>query len=212
MSDTENSNQSSENPYDFIVNEVPKPKKPSLFSSQSSFKQRLLVILGGGLALIIIIVIISSIFSSPPKTTAIVSIGEQQTTLITLATEADQTANLQVTKNLATNIELSLSSGQVNLVKYLKRTGSKITSAGLLTKKTTQLKAELTATPANNIDTQYVQMAKSELTSYISAIKQAYTVSDPASQKVLLNNLYASSELLLKEANTTATSLTQIQG
>ena len=203
----ESNNKSTENPYDFIVNEPPKQRKPSLFSGQTSFKQRILVILGGGIVLIILIVIFASIFSSKPKTAGIVSVGQQQTTLITLATSADTAASQQITKNLATNVKLSLTSGQLSLINYLEATGSKITAISLLTSQTALVSKQLAATPANNFDYEYVQLAQSELTSYVSAIKQVYSSNNPASQKVLLSNLYVSASLLLKEANTAASDL-----
>lgn len=201
------SNKQTENPYDFIVNEAPKPQKPSLLSNQTSFKQRLIVILGGGIVLIIVIIIIASILSPKPKTAGLLSIAQQQSTLITLAYLGEKTAAQQITKDLATNVSLSLTSGRLSLVTYLEATGSKLTSASLLTTQSITLSTELTATPANNFDSEYVQLTQTQLINYVSALKQVFSSSDPASQKIIISNLYAGAILLLKQANSAAADL-----
>jgi len=207
MPPVQTTNKPDANPYDFIINEPPKQPKPSLLSSQTSFKQRLLVILGGGLVLIIVIVVISSLFSSKPKTTGLLAIAQQQTALITVATSATTTASQQITKNLATNVELSLTSAQLSVISYLKSAGSNPTATSLLSSQTTVLSKELASTPANNFDSVYAGLTQTQLSSYASTIKSVYSSSDPASLKLLLSNLYVSANLLLKEATTTTTSL-----
>lgn len=198
----------SANPYDFIVNQAPKPKKPSLLSSQTSFVKRLLVIFGGAFGLIIVIIIIASIFSSKPKTSGLLSIAEQQATLISLAHSATTTAGQQITKNLAASVQLSLISNQLSVVNYLKTTGdSKLTITSLSTSQGAVLSKQLISTPANTFDSEYVQLTQTQLASYLTLIKQTFSSSDPASQKILLSNSYASANLLLKEANATSTGL-----
>lgn len=196
------STKPTESPYDFIVNEAPKPRKPSLLSNQTSFKQRLLIILGGGIVLIIVIIIISSLFSSKPKTAGLLSLAQQQSTLITLAAKGEQTASQQITKDLATNVSLSLTTGRLSLVTYLDAAGSKLTAASLVTTQSVTLSTELTSTPANNFDFEYAQLTQTLLTSYVSSIKQVFSANQPANVKVILRNLYAGASLLLKEADT----------
>ena len=207
MPPAQSNNKPTENPYDFIVNGAPKPQKPGLLSNQGSFKQRLLVILGGGLILIILIVIISSIFASKPKTAGLLSIAQQQSALITLSGLGERTAAQQITRDLAVNVELNLESAQVSLVSYLEDTGMKLTATSLLSSQTTPLSTELTATPANNFDSEYVQLTQTQLKNYVSALKQVFSSSDPSSQKIILRNLYAGANLLLGQANSTAANL-----
>jgi hypothetical protein len=207
MPPTQTTNTASDNPYDFIVNSESKPKKQSLLNSQTPFRQRLLVILGGAVILIILIVVISSIFSSKPNTAGVISIAEQQGTLISMAAVAGLNANQQVTKNLAANITLTMTSGQLSVINYIESTGKKITSTSLLTSHTTQLSSQLSSTPSNNFDSVYIQLTQTELASYETMLKSAYSSSDPASQKQLLSNLYDSLTLLIKEASSAANDL-----
>lgn len=207
MPPTETNSPPTTSPYDFIVNEPKKQRKLTIFNSQTSFKQRILIILGGGLVLIILLIVLASIFSPKPKTAGLLTLGQQQDTLITLASSAATTANQQITINLATNIELSLTSEQFSVVKYLKTSGTKVTTASLLTTKATALSKELASTPSNSFDSEYVQLTQSQLSNYLAAIKRAFSSSDPVNQKVLLNNLYVSANLLLEEANTAANDL-----
>jgi hypothetical protein len=201
MSVSNADNLPAENPYSFIVNGSQKQRRSSLFSNQTSFRKKLLVILGGGLVLIILIVIISSLFSSKTNTQSLITIAEQQNTLITLATSAEATASQQATKNLDSNINLALTSEQLQLIQYIESAGVKITSASLKTSQAATLTAQLSAASANNFDSLYVQLTQSQLTSYIASIKQAYVSSDPTGEKVLLSNLYVSANLLLKNSN-----------
>jgi len=200
-------NKPSDNAYDFIVNKESKPKKASFINSQTSFKQRLLVILGGAVILIILIVIVSSLFSSKPKTAGLLSVAQEQGTLFTLAGDASLSANQQVTRNLAINITLTMTSGQLNVINYIKGTGTKILPASLHASNVTELSSELSSTPSNNFDSLYVQLTQGALTSYITTLKSAYSSSLPLSQKLLLSNLYASATLLVKEADSTASDL-----
>lgn len=200
-------NKPSENAYDFIVNKESKPKKPSFINSQTPFKQRILVILGGAVILTILIIIISSIFSSKPKTAGLLSVAQEQGTLFTLAGDASLSANQQVTRNLAINITLTMTTGQLNVINYIKGTGTKIVPASLHASNVTQLSSELTSTPANNFDSLYVQLTQNTLSSYITTLKSAYSSTLPLSQKLLLSNLYASATLLTKEANSTSSDL-----
>lgn len=202
-------NKPTENPYDFIVNQAPKPKRPSLLGSQTSFTKRLLIILGGGLGLIIVIIIFVSLLSSPPKTAGLVSAAEEQATLLSLSEVAGKTASQQITKNLAATVQLSLLSDQLSLVTYIKDLNSslKITDTSLLTQQGTALTAQLSADPANSFDSEYVQLTQTHLSTYLNLLKQSYSSSDPTAEKILLSNLYNAANLLLKQANTTSTNL-----
>jgi hypothetical protein len=200
-------NKSDENQYDFITKDAPKVRKPSLLGSQTSFMQRLIVILGGGIIIIIVIIIIASIFSSKPKTADLLSIAKTQSTLLSLANLGESTASQQVTKDLAANVELTITSGQVSLVKYLNAVGGKITPLSLHSIESTTLSTELTSTHANNFDFEYIQLTQAQLTDYVSALKQVFSASDPHNQKIILSNLYVTATILLKQANAAATSL-----
>ena len=207
MPPTKISNNGPDNAYDFIVNGQSTPKKQGLLNSQTTLRQRLLVVLGGIVILIILIIVISSIFSSKPKTAGLITIAQEQGTLSALATVATQSGSQQVTKNLAININLTMASGQLGVIEYIASTGKKITSTSLLTSHTTTLTSQLTTTPANNFDSEYIQLTQTELASYVTIIKSAYSSSDPVSQKQLLSNLYTSATLLVKEASSAASAL-----
>ena len=207
MPPVENTTQPTENPYDFIVNNAPKAKKLNLLGPQISFKQRILTILAGALILIILIVVVSSIFSSKPKTAGLFSVAQQQGTLLSMAKVGGLSASQQITRNLAANISLTMTSQQLGLVHYIASTGTKVTSGSLLSGHTTELSSELTSSPANNFDNLYVQLTQTELSRYVGLIKSAYSSSDPASQRILLSNLYVSANLLIKQANSTASDL-----
>ena len=200
----QSNNPPSTDPYAFITNEPKKKRNFNLFSPQVSFQKRLFIILGGGIVLIILIIIFSSLLSPKTKTTGLVTIGQEQGNLVALSTAASSTVSQQVTKNLAVNIILGLTSDQLRVVSYLNSAGKKVSVASLTTSQATTLSQQLSSAPANTVDSLYVQLVQNLLTGYITTLKQVYSSGATVKQKVLLSNFYNSANLLSTQLNSAA--------
>lgn len=186
--------------YDFILSNPQVPKR-KLFNSSKPLTNNLLVIAGGIIVLIILIVIISSLFLGKGNDSAsLVTLAEQQNELVRVSTEGVPDVTQQTTKNLATNIEFTLTSDQQHLLSYLSTTNTKVNPKSLLLKENTQTDKQLTnAVAIDTIDTVFIQIMQTQLTSYQQALKQVYDKTSKTTEKQVLNNEYSNAKLLLAE-------------
>ena len=118
--------------YDFFLNTTPQKRKLVPFNSNKPIKNNIMFIVGGGLAIIVFIILLSSLFLGKNNDSAsLITLTQQQNELARVATEGTTDAVQQTTKNLAVNVELSLTSDQKQLLAYLKKTGTTVSTAQL---------------------------------------------------------------------------------
>lgn len=194
--------------YDFFMNPAPPPKR-SLIPTGSSLKQRVIVVVGGGVALMILIIIFSSVFlGNHTNTTSLVTIAQQQNELVRVATEGDQQATQQTTKNLVLNIELGLTTNQQQLLAYLKKVGQTPSTKELAATQSATTDQQLTAAAAaSNYDPVLVGILQNQLTKYTQTLKQTFAATKSTTQRQLINTDYEAAVLLLKQANSASTAL-----
>jgi hypothetical protein len=194
--------------YDFILSDPQVPKR-KLFNSSKPSTSKILIIAGGSVVLIVLIVIISSLFLGKGNDSAsLVTLAEQQNELVRVSTKGVPDVAQQSTKNLATNIEFTLTSDQKQLLSYLSSIHTKVNPKSLLLKENLLTDKQLTnAVAIDTIDTVFIQIMQTQLTSYQQSLKQVYDKSSKTSEKQILNNAYSNAKLLLAECTSAAGSL-----
>jgi hypothetical protein len=192
--------------YDFIVN-TQKPQKhpvslPSLPQSNSPLIRGAYVT-AGILILLILFVIIKGIIVGPPKLDSFVKIVQDQQELIHITSNVStENSNIQQSLstgnlNLATTIDLSVTSNQSAVMSYLSKSNFKVSTNTLNLGVNKSTDTELTnAQTAGTFNQVFDQVLTSELNSYVSALKSAFNGAGK-NGKVMLKKEYAQAELLL---------------
>jgi hypothetical protein len=193
--------QPANNPYGFITNPSVAPKK-SGFGGNSAM--RLLAIVGGaGLVLVILAVVLVSVFAKGESPQSLTSLAQQQQELIRIATLGEQQASLNTTKNLAYNVDLSVSTSQAQLISYITKSGTKLTEKQLALKQDAKTDTLLTnAKATSTYDTALQKALAGQLQTYISDVQQAYNNAKSTTLKKTLAANYKAGKALLDQANT----------
>jgi hypothetical protein len=185
--------------YDFILNPSKQGKK-SLFGGSSKKQRLLMTIIAGGIGLVLVFIVLGVVFGggsgSEERLNGLV---QQQTELIRVAGLADKDAADANAKNLATTVELSLTSAKTKTTTALTKGGGKLQSKQLGAKKDADTdKALAAAKQANRFDEVFMSTMKTELTDYQSELKDFYDTTDSKSEKALLQQLYKEAGALLQ--------------
>jgi hypothetical protein len=189
--------------YNFITNPE-KPAKRAWLPGGNSLPQRALLAAGGLLVLVIIFVIAKSLLGGGGSNlTPFVGVAQDQQELIHLATNASQQTNLIVNnKNFVATAQLSLTSSQAAIGKYLSVNGQKVNLKTLNLKLSASLDTQLTnAAAATTYDQTFQEITKAKLTAYLSDLRQAYKQTKGKNGRALLNDSYNQAQLLLTQLN-----------
>lgn len=185
------------NPYDFITNPAPPPKRPLL--SSGSLKQRILLIGGGLLVLLVLISIVSTLLSSGSKsaTNALKRVVAQQAEIVRLAELGAKDGQSSELRAYALNIAYSLRSDQAVLSGTLADSGVKITPQELASAKDTQADSTLEAARSSNrYDEAFHALMQTQLDGYLSRIEAAHKEVSNPDIKALLEASYDSATTL----------------
>ena len=180
------------------------PAARSPLSGGSSMTTRLLIVLGGAAILLIAAWILISILSngSGLDTKALTSLAQQQTELARISDMPITTAVQQPTQNFAATTEMTLLTEQQVFVSYLQKyAGNKPDAPTLAGMKdsTTDTKLQ-TAKSDGSYDATYLSIAQTQLVAYQRSLKQAFTSAKSNSEKKLLSDAYAHSQLLVEQS------------
>lgn len=130
-----------------------------------------------------------------------VTVAQEQTELIRVATQGAQHGVDQKTQNVAYNVQLSVESANSQLLAYLKQNGQKIAPKTLALKHSTQTDTALaTALTNSTFDTTFNDILQRDLTAYAQSIKTAFNANPGTKGKALLNTQYAAANLLLEQS------------
>lgn len=184
--------------YDFILNPQ-KPVKPKVPLAGSSTLQRVLIVVGVLTLLIILGVIVSSVLGagSKEKTEGLLTVAEEQTELIRIATDGTLHTTSVTAQSLAQNVQASITSDNAALITYMKSNGQKVTPAQLALKHSKTTDVSLTAAQENNTyDTTFKDVIQTELTDYMVALQKVYKANPGPKGKALLSKQYDAATLL----------------
>ncbi|HMH31092.1 MAG TPA: hypothetical protein VK534_01295 [Methylomirabilota bacterium] len=192
-------------PFDFIMNPAPPPKKSFLPSTDSLLK-RVLIFSGLALVLLFGFVFLRGLFAGGSNMTQFVSIAQEQQAMIHLTENAGKQPNTSVgTQNFTATAQLSLTSSQTAAITYMKNNKQKVSPKALNLKVSpatdTQLEA---ATAATTFDLTYQDIMKTKLTSYQGSLKQTYNQTKGPKGRALLSDSYKQAQLLIEQLDQTS--------
>jgi hypothetical protein len=195
--------------YGFITNpEQPVKQGGIKLPGGNSLAMRGLFISGGLFVLLIAFIVIKGLISGGGNLPLFVSAAQDQQELIHLATNATQQQGLTTNdQNFAATAQLSLTSAQAAIIKYLAANGTKVDLKLLSNKVSASTDAQLTtAAAATTYDQTFQEIVQAKLTTYISDLQQAYQQTTGKNGRAVLSNNYTQAQLLLTQINTTAPS------
>jgi hypothetical protein len=193
--------QQPSDPYEFITSSGQQPKG-SLLPSGNSMKQRILVVVGGGAVFLILIIIIANIVSGSGNngTEKLVSIAQQQTEIVRIASIGMQQAQSQDSKNFATTADLSVLSAQQQMVDFLAQHGRKIKTKELVLKHSAQTDNQINAAvAASSFDETFKPIMQNQLQQYSLALKQLFPSIKNADTRQMISNDYDDAQALLEQ-------------
>ncbi|HEV2403451.1 MAG TPA: hypothetical protein VGS08_04585 [Candidatus Saccharimonadales bacterium] len=197
------------NPYDFIMNSG-KPVKHPLGTrlpaiGGSSFGKQLAVLIGGVVVLMGIIGGTISLFGNKGITPQLISLAATQNEIIHIATKGSGMVTNQGNQALAIDVELTVQTQQKQLLAYLSKLGTTVSSKQLTLQESTQIDSELTGAQNNSTqDMVFAQIIQQQLQSYADTVKQLFYRTSNADSQHMLAVDYQQTELLLKQIPPTA--------
>jgi hypothetical protein len=187
-------------PYDFIFNPQ-QPAKKTLLPRGNSMLQRIAIFGGGFVLLVIIIAIFASVLGSGGKTKSedLITVAQDQTELIRVATDGAQNTTTLPMQNLAQDVLASITSDKTTLLTYMKGNGQKVSAKQLTLKHTSSTDTTLSTAKENSTyDSAFKDIIQSDLNAYQAAIQKAYNANPGPKGKALLTKQFDSAGLLLK--------------
>lgn len=193
---------SGHNPYDFIINPNT-PKKRSLVPGNNSFLTKLAIFLVGFVLLLVVLgVILSAVFSGNDVKPQLIETAQAQQEILRIASNNAAT-NRQSSKDVAASIQLTITTDQQNLLKYLAARGSKLNAKTLALgqdAKAGQLLESAKAT--NTYDAMYLQILSEDLASYRAQLQAIYKKTTNKTLKTDLTRYFTNAVLLSDQVKT----------
>lgn len=186
-------------PYEFILNPQ-KPAKPIAPLVPTSLPKRILLFAGVALVLIILFSVISSLLKSSPSTAPLLAVLQEQTEIIRIATAGETAATTEPTKSLAYAVQLSVTSQNVQLNRYLSTNKIKMNQQLLAAKRSTTDDKQLMAAQQNGTyDQSLTGVIQKDLGDYQQALHAAYVAKPGPKGERLLSSQYDAAQLLLQQ-------------
>jgi hypothetical protein len=184
--------------YNFIINPASiRPKSP-LLKLKSMSKPMMIV---AGLIVILLIVIAMSLFGGRSGSSALVTVTQRQQALINIANVASaQTTASNSTQASAVTIKATVGSAQNMIISYSRvhklSVNVSVKKQNINVNTSSALAA---ASSAGTFDSTYKTLINNDLTAYSNELKLAYAESKDTTLKTMLNDDYASTQLLIKQ-------------
>ena len=193
--------QDPNNPYHFILSPQQNAKKSLLPVPQpSSKKGRILTVCALLVVVFIVFSLVSSLLSSQGKASQeqMVSIAARQQELIRVSTIGAQKAKSQEAKNLALTTQFTLTTDQIKLQATMLKSGIKLTSIQLNSRKNIKTDAQLIqADQTNQFDEVFSKTVTDELTSYQQAISTAFKQQKGPVTRALLTTEFNNAAIII---------------
>lgn len=191
--------QPSHDPYSFILNPPPKPKKKIL--SGDSFGKRIMVIVGGAVVLMIAIALVGTlIFGGKTSTESITELMQTQTEVMRIATKGTLGTADQFTKNAAISAQLTFTTQRKEWQAFLSTYGISVDEKILLLKKNSKTDQLLDSAEANStFDIAFSQAFENLLQDYKKELKAIYDTTSNTKERDLLEKHYDQTDLLLSQ-------------
>lgn len=189
--------------YDFILNpnapQAPKSKLPIPINT-SSPKGKIMLVVGGGVLLIVVLLLGASVLggSGDSAGDTLLTVLQEQTELIRVADQAKNNARQANTRNLATNVTLTVSSAEQQILPLAKKRGAKVEAKQLGAKQNSTTDKTLKAAGENGqFDSVFTQALATQLTAYQESLGTAYKQVSNAKDKQVIKSAYDGAGLLV---------------
>lgn len=192
--------------YDFIMS----PQQPKRQFGGNFFDgslKSLIIMAGAGIAILIIIFIAYEALkpaSLVPQIGQLASTQAQMVHLSSLASNSDNGANSQTTKDLAANLGIVAQSEQNQLVSLLAKGGAKLPAQDLQVTTSSADQLLTQASQNSDFDSTFTQIATKYLKFYQSQIVSLFKASKSTPLKLQLQSDYKDAGLLLAQAGETS--------
>lgn len=183
------------NPYDFILN----PQQQTKRSFLSGGPTKILLIAGGALLLVVVAsIVFSLLFSGGGQTGQLKEIAAAQEEIIRVAELGLKEAKSPDGLSLATTVNLSVTTDQSRLLGALEKSGIKVGSAELTSKKDPKTDELLENAAANNrYDEALTEILTDQLNDYLRLLRSAHQANPNADAKAALEASFDSASALL---------------
>jgi hypothetical protein len=189
------------NPYDFIMNPAPAPKRTRLPFGQNKFLGKIILVLGGLFVLLIIAVIVASVLQgNKTSTTDLVSLAQTQQEIIRISTLGTSDAVSQTTRNLAVTTQYTVLTQQQQVLAHLTKLGHKVGQKELTLKQDATTDQKFTAAKANSTyDQTYTEVMQQELSSYSTMVQNLIVKTPAGAQREVYSDYNQQTQLLIAE-------------
>jgi hypothetical protein len=202
---TPNQTTAPASPYEFITNPKQPVRRPlSLplpgLSGVSPFARRLLTASLGLFVLIILIAVVKSALSGTSNVPSLLAVAQDQQELVHLTTNAQNSALSLNDQNFVATAQLAVASAQTQLVHYLNINGHSVSDTELNLKVSSSIDQNLTQAQSAGTYTQsFNSTLVTQLSNYLSDIRQAYKLTSGVHGKALLSSDFNQAQLMLGE-------------
>ena len=164
----------------------------------------ILIVVAVVIGVIVIGVLVSSLFGkSSINANDLIGVAQSQQELVRVAQQGVANGTQMVTRNFATNVELSIQTEQFQLLTYLKGQGYKLSTKTLSLKKSSTTDKQLTnAIQTSTFDSVFVQLMQNSLVSYNTEVEQTAGNATGSNEKKILSGELAVANMLLQQVPT----------
>jgi hypothetical protein len=191
----------SNNPYDFILNPSPKPKKGFGGLMRDKLIRTLVFVLGGTFIFMIVVAIALNSFGggNQVNTNDMVSLGQSQTELIRVARQGSS-ASRQGTRALATTVEYTMKTQLQQTTALLAENDRKLGDKELTLKQNANTDQQFKASKATStFDLVYAQVMEKQLQTYSRELQSTLNKSSNSDERELLSSYNQQVQLLLTQ-------------
>ena len=194
---------SGHNPYEFIIAPTPKPKRGLFGNSPNSAKKYLLKVAAIGILVIILGSIVASLLPNSIPTQSLTDIAQQQQELMRVANQGEARATGETARGLAYTIDLSIGTNQTQLLGYLAKHGTKLSTKTLSLKHSLTTDTTLSASLASSTyDSTFENIIATQLQDYLTSLQQTYNTTTKPDLRQILSTSFSAGTKLLNEIQT----------
>lgn len=188
------------NPYDFILNPQQKPKKRFSFGGGNFILTISLIVGGAFIFMVIAALALNSLGGKNVSTNDLITMTQVQNELMRVADQGARTGTQQVTKNLATTIQYTMSTQQKKTLDFLAENGTTVGEKDLKLKQNASTDQQLTsAKTTSTFDLVFSQIMQNELTTYANDLKALYSRAPTKTERDLMSSYYEQTQLLISQ-------------
>jgi len=185
------------NPYEFILNPDANKPKRRLGFGKNKLVFTLVFIVGGALLLMLLVTLLLNALA-PKKIgkSELMGLAQTQNELIRISAQGSKDARQQVTKNLATTVQYTMTTQQKKTTSTLGKVGKKELALKQKATSDQQLKS---AKQTSTYDPAFTKLIEGELTSYANEVKTLFDLASNDKDRDLMSSFYEQTQLLIAQ-------------